>query len=362
MPNFLNKLRSCIDRNNVRKNVKCIIYSESKEFFKLSRFELMPDELIIEIFEYISIIDLFNSFINLNFRLNYLLRNIHIGININQNEDKTKYLLNALYYFSKQIYYIHIDYYPLLNLTNFININSLIIYLPTKNQLLSINNKIMPNLSRLWIGIINKNDQNIICQNLFGNKQFSKLYFCYLFEINFNFNSNSFKICFNIRKLFLTKISTKDFILILLLLPNLYQFHFYLNDLLLTTINHFNHQNLRILKIEFLENISQLNYLNYIISFVPFIQQCNFIFINLIKIKDYIILQNIFIKKLFKLKQFICSIYYYCQLSSNQMINKFYRLKIKFPFFQNIKIIPCLIHQDKCLRKIFINKTLIPIY
>jgi len=322
----------------------------------------MPDEIIIEIFEYISLIDLYNNFINLNYRLNYLLRHIHLGISIYQNEDKNKYLLNSLYYFSKQISYIHIDYYPLLNLTNFINIRSLIIYLPTKNQLLSINNKFMPNLSRLSIGIINKNDQNIINENLFGNKQFSKLYFCNLFQINLNDdNYYSYQICFYIRKLFLTNISTKDFLLIILLLPNLYQLEICLTDLLVISKDNFNHQNLRILKIEFLENISQLNNLNYLISFVPNIVKLNLIFINLIKIKDYIILQNIFINKLFKLKQFICTIYYYCQLSSNQMIPKFHRLKIKFPFFQNMKIIPCQIHQDKCLRKTFINKTLIPI-
>jgi len=327
----------------------------------------MCDEILIEIFEYIPLIDLFNGFVNLNFRLNILLRDVRLGICLDQNnENCTKYFLNILYYFCKQIIYIHIDHYPLLNLKKFSNLRSLIIYLPTKIQLLSINNRFLSNLSRLWIGIINKNDQIILWKNLFGNKQFKKLYFCNFFQINFNEqNFNSYQICLNIKKLFITNISTKDFLFILLLLPNLYQLEICISDVLLKSeenLTNFSHQNLRILKIEFLEKIPKLNHLNNLISFVPYIQQCTLILIHLIKIKDYAILQNILINKLLQLKQFICSIDYYCQFQSNQMIKKFHRLKIKLPFFQTMKIIPCTIHQDKCLRKTWMSKTLIPIY
>jgi hypothetical protein len=362
MPHILRKLTSCIQRHHISKEIKPVIVSLSNHYLKFSRFELMPDEILIEIFEYLPLIDLYNAFVNLNFRLNILLRDVRIGINLHQNEEITN---EILYYFSKQIFYIHIDHYPLLNLKYFKNLRSLIIYLPTKNQLLSINNELMPYLNRLWIGIINPKDENILWNNLFGNKQFLKLNSCYLFQINLNENLYLYKTCFNIRILSITNIKTKDFLLILSLLPNLYQLQICISDVFLTSENHLTniyHRNLRILKIEFLENLSQLNHLNLIISFVPYIQQCHLILVNLIKIKDYVFLQNIISQKLLKLKQFICSIDYFCQLSSNQMIQKFQKLKIKLPFFQTIKIIPCDIHQDKCLRKIWMNKTIIPIY
>jgi len=162
MVNFLRKLISCIHQGDISKNVKPVIYCESKQFFKLSRFELMTDEILLEIFEYIPLIDLYNGFVNLNFRLNILLRDVHLGISLDQNEYPNKSLLNSISYFSKQIHYIHIDHYPLLNLRKFSNLRSLIIYLPTKNQLLSINSELMPNLRRLSIGIINNRMEKII--------------------------------------------------------------------------------------------------------------------------------------------------------------------------------------------------------
>ena len=53
MPNLLSKLTSCIHRQHHTKNVQSIIITERRTFFKLSRFELMPDEIILDIFEYI---------------------------------------------------------------------------------------------------------------------------------------------------------------------------------------------------------------------------------------------------------------------------------------------------------------------
>lgn len=366
MVKFLRKLTSCIHRNNISKNIKPLINCSSfKHFSKLSRFELMSDEILIEIFEYIPLIDLFNTFVNLNYRLNYLLRYIHHGIILNEYENIDKYYLNILNYFSKQIYYIHIDYNPLINLKSFSNLHSLIIYLPTKSQLLSINNEIMPNIKYLSIGIINKINENILWTNLFGIKQFIKLNYCNLFQINLNENISLYKTNLNIKKLFITNILTKHFFLLLLLLPNLYQLQISISDVLLTfdkNLIKFSHQNLRILKIEFFENIPKLNKLNKLISFVPNLEECHFIFVNLIKIKHFIILQNIISNKLLKLKLFICSIHYFCHLSSNQMIPKFIRFKTKFSFYQNIQIVPCSIHQEKkCLRKISIKKLIHPI-
>lgn len=364
MPNFLRKLTSCTRRQRSKKDMKSIIQFENNLFFKLSRFELMSDEIIMKIFEYIPLIDLFNAFVNLNFRLNFLLRHIRLGIFIHQNDDKNKLLLDALYYFSKQIIFIHIDHYPLLNLKCFPNLRSLIVYLPTKIQLLSINSHSMPHLSRLWLGIINKNDQKIIFNILFGNEQFFKLTFCNLFEINFIDNLYPFKLFKNLRILSITTCSMKDFIILLSLLPNLYQLEIGISNVLPTSSNNFinyYHENLRILKIEFFEKVSQLDILHSLVSFVPCIQRCTLCLVNLIKIRDYAYLQNILIENLAELREFICSIDYYCQFSSNRMIPIFDQLRIKLPFFQTMRVIPCTIHHEKCVRKTWMNKVLNPI-
>ncbi|CAF1079205.1 unnamed protein product [Rotaria sordida] len=364
MPHFLSKLTSCIHRQYPTKNVKSIIQLPTKEFFKLSRFELMPDELIIEIFQYIPLIDLFNGFVNLNFRLNFILRYVRLGVFLHQNEYTNKSLLNALYYFSKQILYIHVDYYPLLNLKYFSNLHSLTIYLPTRNQLLSINSHLMPNLSRLWIGIINRKDQKILFNILFEDEQFFKLNFCNLFEINLYNNIYPFKSCKNIRTLLITNCTTKDFVILLSLLPNLYQLEICITDVLSTSshnLTNYYHEKLRILKIEFSQKVSQLNILNCLISFVPYVQRCTLLLANLFKIRDYAHLQNILIGNLVELREFVCSIDYYCQLSSNEMIPKFDRLRIKLPFFQTMRVIPCIKHHEKCARRTWMNKTLMPI-
>ncbi|CAF1163755.1 unnamed protein product [Rotaria sp. Silwood1] len=365
MPHFFSKLTSCIHRRNPpRNNMKPMIQLPRKNFFKLSRFELMPDELIIEIFQYIFLMDLFNGFVNLNFRLNFLLRYVHLGVYLHQNEDINKSLLNALYYFSKQIIYIHINYNPLLDLKYFSNLRSLTIYLPTKNQLLSINSHLMPNLSRLWLGIINQKDQKIIFNILFGYEQFSKLYFCNLFDINLYDNMYPLKTCKNIRTLLITNCTTKDFVILLSLLPNLYQLEIRISDVLSTSshnLTNYYHEKLRILKIEFSQKVSQLNIVNFLVSFVPYVQRCTLLLDNLLKIRDYAHLQNILIGNFVELREFICSIDYYCQLSSNQMIPKFDRLRSKLPFFQTMRIIPCIKHHEKCARRTWMNKTLIPI-
>ena len=354
MPRIFHRLTSCIHRS---KPPKLFPINPSIELFKLSRFELMCDEILIEIFEYFSIKDLYNSFVHLNFRLNLLLRDVHLGINFNDND---QFDIKSVNYFRKEIVYLHIDSNPMINLNCFNNLRSLSIYLPTRNQLLAINNRIMPKLTRLWIGIIQSNDQKILYENFFGENCLGKLRFCYLFQMNFDQDFLSFSISSNIRRLIISNIQTKDILSILSFFPSLYQLSIGINDQNEFSTNNLTknlHRNLRILKIEFLENISSLNDLKILLSFVPYVEQCTLLFVNLIQRKDYLFLQNIILENFIQLKQFICSIDYQCHFSSNHMIRKFQRFILKFPFFHTMRIIPCIIHQDKCLRKTFMNKT-----
>ncbi|CAF2685402.1 unnamed protein product [Rotaria sp. Silwood2] len=53
------------------------------------KFELLPNEILIECFEYLSMFDIFHSFDQLNYRFYKLLRTIPIHLNF-QNVRKTK--------------------------------------------------------------------------------------------------------------------------------------------------------------------------------------------------------------------------------------------------------------------------------
>ncbi|CAF1395101.1 unnamed protein product [Adineta ricciae] len=363
MPHLLRKLTSCVHRKTHHsKDFNSNVLDRRQYFFLLSRLELLPDEVLIEIFQYIPLIDLFNAFTNLNYRFNFLLRSLQLGVDIHQNESNNQHLLQALTFFAKQIQYIHIDRHPFLNLNIFPNLRSLIIYLPTTKQVLSINSNQMPKLRRLWIGILAEKDQKQLCTSLFGENQFTKLDFCNLFEINFNATLNCCQSLSTLRRLILTNCQTKDFIILLSFLPNLTELNICICDVSTTyshNLTNFSHENLRILKIEFVEKLSQLHILNCLISFVPYVQQFTLFLANLIQIQDYIYLKNILLENFLQLRKLICSIDYYCQLTSNEMNNTFQKLRKKIPFYQTISVIPCSIHQDQCVRKIWMNKTFI---
>ncbi|CAF1414793.1 unnamed protein product [Adineta ricciae] len=363
MPHLLSKLTSCVHRKTHHsKYIYPNLIDKNRKYFLLSRFELFPDEILLEIFQYIPLIDLFNTFTNLNYRFNFLLRSLQLGVDIHQNDSNNPNLLSALHFFAKQIQYIHVDRYPSLNLNIFPNLHSLIIYLPTTRQLLSINSIQMPKLRRLWLGILIEKDQKYLCQSLFGENQFTKLDFCNLFQINFNVTLNCFQNLATLRRLILTNCQIKDFIILLSFLPNLIQLNICICDVSTIyshNLTNFSHENLRILKIEFVEKLSQLHILNCLISFVPYVQQFTLILTNLIQIQDYIYLKTILLEKFLQLKKFICSIDYYCQLTSNEMNNKFQKLRNQIPFYQTMIVIPCSIHQDQCVRKIWMNKTFI---
>src|SRR5579871_1093229 len=54
------------------------------------KFELLPNEILLECFEYLNIFDIFHAFDQLNYRFSKLLRNIPIHLNF-QNIRKTQF-------------------------------------------------------------------------------------------------------------------------------------------------------------------------------------------------------------------------------------------------------------------------------
>jgi hypothetical protein len=92
---------------------------------KQSRFELLPNEILIEIFEYVDARKLYQAFYDLNFRLNILLQSLnhlHLFIHYDKNKNDRYDSLYAL-----QIQSIIIDRNRLMyNLDRFMNVRCLI--------------------------------------------------------------------------------------------------------------------------------------------------------------------------------------------------------------------------------------------
>jgi len=115
---------------------------------ELSRLEILPDELFLDLFSYIPPIELYYVWNGLNNRLNAILRSVQISIDLFENTNDNNHVLN---YFSQQIVYIHLYVsYESLDLKKFSNLRSLIIDIKlTEEQLHSIQPNFLPCLQRL---------------------------------------------------------------------------------------------------------------------------------------------------------------------------------------------------------------------
>ncbi|CAF1212707.1 unnamed protein product [Rotaria sordida] len=68
----------------------------------VSKFENLPNELIIECLEYLNIFDTFHSFNGLNDRLDKLIRTISLHLNFTlANKKRLEHFVNICYYIPK---------------------------------------------------------------------------------------------------------------------------------------------------------------------------------------------------------------------------------------------------------------------
>jgi hypothetical protein len=140
-----------------------------------STFELLPNELFIKIFKYFNTSDLFQSFYNLNNRLNTLIQSLnHLHLTISKENHFSD--LNLLFpYIHSLITIGEVD----INLNNFQNLHRLILHYPSNKLLQQIENDILPNLEYLSIPDI-LFGMSPIFQKIFSNK-FPNLKFCHFF-------------------------------------------------------------------------------------------------------------------------------------------------------------------------------------
>jgi hypothetical protein len=106
-----------------------------------NKFENLPNELLLDIFEYIDIRDLFYGFLGLNIRLNHLIRSLH---NLSFNLQPYQPLVISL--FSNQINQLIVNTWQDIDLSQFPRLHFLILHQITANQLRQIRSEFMPNL------------------------------------------------------------------------------------------------------------------------------------------------------------------------------------------------------------------------
>ena len=150
-----------------------------------SRLELLPNELLIDIFEYFHPQDLFRVFYNLNIRFNILLQSLHhLSLTVSTNncvEDE------FIPYIRTLIVNRAID----IDLNRFNQIRSLILRYPTDKLLAQLNGNILPHLEHLCVNHMHISVLNLIpdlCDKIFSNN-FPKLKSCYLLEMVYNYTN-----------------------------------------------------------------------------------------------------------------------------------------------------------------------------
>ncbi|CAF1179912.1 unnamed protein product [Rotaria sordida] len=136
----------------------------------LSQFELLPNEILIELFQYFNAQDLFQAFINLNIRFNRLIQSFHNLKLVFYLKQSNKNLITNNHIFSLYVYTLIVDSNVDINLNQFSNIHQELnlIYIET----LSTNHKSLslPSLRILKVRFINLSIYQTIlssCPNLY---------------------------------------------------------------------------------------------------------------------------------------------------------------------------------------------------
>ncbi|CAF1068694.1 unnamed protein product [Rotaria sp. Silwood1] len=191
-----------------------------------SQLEILPNEILIHIFQYFDARDLFQTFYNLNFRFNRLLQSLkYLSLTM------LKYNSNEIHdynIFAPYIYTLVIDYAVDIDLNQFVNLHRLILLSPTSNQLKQIVFNNLSYLEHLSVGYEHFLFSYYIpdlCKKIFSN-DFPCLKSCSLFE------PRVLEIIPNLTQttqLCILKMDNIDLLAyrhILILCPNLYLFQF----------------------------------------------------------------------------------------------------------------------------------------
>ncbi|CAF0745293.1 unnamed protein product [Adineta steineri] len=157
----------------------------STSCFSLEQF---PDEIFMEIFQYISIHDLYRGLYKLNQRINHILHSItNLSLTLSKAEDIND---EAVVFFASRIYHLVVRHQNPVEFNRFPSLRSLTSKFPQDRQLCGVKPKHLPNLTHLTLGftlIWNCDIVDRLCRRIISNK-FRKLRYCSLWPPTFDLN------------------------------------------------------------------------------------------------------------------------------------------------------------------------------
>lgn len=272
--------------------------------------ECLPNEILLNLYEYFDIQELYQSFYNLNQRFHLLLQSLtHLTFNYQIPNDND---INSNLIYSSQIYTINIYSQKNLQLKQFSNLHRLIIWYPTYEQLIQITTQTFPYLKYLSVSftILNSTISNLY-EKIFSNG-FPLLKSCFLSGFESPINTNQWNQSPNLRYLNITS----NYPTILTSCPNLYSLNLTLTNLSNISFYFQPHFHLKRLKliltsIIWLEN--EKNFETFFLS-IPTIERFSFhkifsITNSIDLLFNYDWLSNIFKSFLPNLKEFIYHLY-----------------------------------------------------
>jgi hypothetical protein len=196
----------------------------------LFRLEFLPNEILIDIFQYFNVRDLHRAFYNLNSRFNILLQSCN---NLILSLSKSDF--NNIDQYEIFIPYIHtliLDFETDIYLNIFTNIRRLQLLSPTNVQFNELQSAILPSLEHLSVGykrgysfFQDLIDERNLYEKIFSNG-FPHLKTCTLLLENFIFPLSNVNQLTHLRILRIQLISFTTYNSILLLCPNLDLFQF----------------------------------------------------------------------------------------------------------------------------------------
>jgi hypothetical protein len=169
-----------------------------------SYLEQFPDEILLEIFKYISLHNLYRGFYKLNQRINHILHSVTgLSLTLNKLEDIND---EAVSFFASNIYHLIVRHPNVVQFNRFPSLHSLTSLFPCDRQLCGIKAKNLPNLTHLTLGFTLIWDCDImvrLCRQIVSNK-FPKLRYCSLWPPAFDGD------CLSIKTPLLTHMELKE--------------------------------------------------------------------------------------------------------------------------------------------------------
>lgn len=123
----------------------------------VSRLEQLPNETLLDIFQYVNARDLFHAFHNLNFRFNTLIKSfyfLNLAFHIETIVDNQ---IRESDEFPAYVYTLTVGRAINVDLTQFLNIRCLKLECPIKRVLSQLNANILPKLEHLTISHLGMN-------------------------------------------------------------------------------------------------------------------------------------------------------------------------------------------------------------